>query len=147
MNIQEFRTFVSDGRMTAISQYAYQLFSPRLNDSLQLNAAIAAIRNLFHFLWPILTKQGFSNCVLDFGVIPPDETGSWRAILIEINPFEETTDGALFSWTRERDVIEGKEGDRLEYPVVRITEAKRTGALAMVPKGWKEVTAKVESSN
>ncbi|KAJ6571393.1 hypothetical protein B0H19DRAFT_1129894 [Mycena capillaripes] len=144
----EFRTFVSNGRITAISQYAYQLFSPRLNDSAQLNLAIAAIQHLFESLWPILSKQGFTRCVLDFGVIPPaeaDENGSWRSILIEINPFEETTDGALFSWTRERDVIEGKA--ELEYPVARITEAKRTGALAMVPKGWKEVIAKVERNN
>lgn len=145
-NMQEFRTFVSSGRMTAISQYAYQLYSLRLNDAAQLDLATTAIRDLYDSLWPILAKQGFANCVLDFGVIPPVEgRASWRAILIEINPFEETTDGGLFSWNRERDVIEGKT-DGLDYPVVRITEAKRTGALAMVPKGWKEVTLKVEGA-
>ncbi|KAJ7691027.1 hypothetical protein B0H17DRAFT_1063918 [Mycena rosella] len=140
----EFRTFVSGGRITGISQYAYQLCSPRLNDGAQLTLAIAAIRNVFDTLWPILVNQEFSACVLDFGVISPmDGEGKWGATLIEINPFEETTDGALFSWTRERDVIEGKmEG--VEYPVVRITERKRTGALAMVPRGWKEVMARVE---
>ncbi|KAF7350167.1 cell division cycle protein 123-like protein [Mycena venus] len=144
----EFRTFVSNGRMTAISQYAYQLYSLRLNDPVQLQFAVAAIRNLYHNLWPILSKEGFSNCVLDFGVISSahaENNGSWRATLIEINPFEETTDGALFSWTRERDLIEGKT-DGLDYPVVRITEARRTGALAMVPKGWKEVMAKVQAT-
>ncbi|KAJ7121467.1 hypothetical protein C8R44DRAFT_786307 [Mycena epipterygia] len=139
----EFRTFVSRGRMTAISQYAYQLFSPRLNDGVQLNLAISAIRTVYDALWPILAAQGFDACVLDFGVVPPAEGGQWRAILIEINPFEETTDGALFSWTRERDFIEGKvEG--VEYPVVRITERKRTGALAMIPRGWKDVIETVE---
>ncbi|KAJ6517462.1 hypothetical protein C8R47DRAFT_253922 [Mycena vitilis] len=143
----EFRTFVSNNRITAISQYAYQLFSPRLNDPAQLQLALSAIRALFDSLWPILAKEGFTDCVLDFGVIPPAEDGSgaWRAILIEINPFEETTDGALFSWNRERDLIEGRGDVDSEVPVVRITEAKRTGALAMVPKGWKEVITKVES--
>ncbi|KAJ7624303.1 hypothetical protein DFH06DRAFT_755171 [Mycena polygramma] len=145
----EFRTFVSNNRMTAISQYAYQLFSPRLNDPAQLQLALSAIRILFDSLWPILAKEGFTDCVLDFGVIPPaeDESGAWGAILIEINPFEETTDGALFGWNRERNLIEGKgmSGVNSEAPVVRITEARRTGALAMVPKGWKEVIAKVES--
>ncbi|KAF7343857.1 cell division cycle protein 123-like protein [Mycena sanguinolenta] len=142
----EFRTFVANGRMTALSQYAYQLYSSRLNNTAQLRLAITAIQNLYHDLWPILSNAKFSNCVLDFGVVPPTERdGSWRAILIEINPFEETTDGALFSWTRERAIIEGKAED-VDYPVVRITEAKRTGALAMIPKGWKEVMVKVEGT-
>ncbi|KAJ6530819.1 hypothetical protein DFH09DRAFT_934089 [Mycena vulgaris] len=139
----EFRTFVSNGRMTAISQYAYQLCSPRLKDTAQLALAVAAIRTVYDALWPLLVTAGFDACVLDFGVIPPvADGGAWGATLIEVNPFEETTDGALFSWTRERDVIEGKtEG---EYPVVRVTERKRTGALAMVPRGWKEAMARVE---
>ncbi|KAJ7245646.1 hypothetical protein B0H12DRAFT_1054171 [Mycena haematopus] len=142
----EFRTFVANGRMTAVSQYAYQLYSSRLNDASQLLLAVTAIRDLYNDLWPILSQQAFSSCVLDFGVVPPTETGgSWRATLIEINPFEETTDGALFSWTRERAMIEGK-AEGVDYPVVRITESKRTGALAVVPKGWKEVMVKVESN-
>lgn len=141
---QEFRTFVTNGRMTAISQYAYQLYSPRLNDSAQLHSASTAIRDAFESLWPIVSANGFTDCVLDFGVIPPAaDDGSWRCTLIEVNPFEETTDGALFSWTRERDVIEGR-ADGLEYPVVRILEARRHGALAMTPRVWKDVILKVE---
>ncbi|KAJ7036706.1 hypothetical protein C8F04DRAFT_999635 [Mycena alexandri] len=140
----EFRTFVSNGRMTAISQYAYQLYSPRLNDSTQLHSVNTAIRDTFESLWPILSANGFTDCVLDFGVIPPAaDNGSWRSTLIEVNPFEETTDGALFSWTRERDVIEGR-AEGLEYPVVRILEARRRGALAMTPRIWKDVISKVE---
>ncbi|KAJ7770010.1 hypothetical protein B0H16DRAFT_237637 [Mycena metata] len=140
----EFRTFVANGRMTAISQYAYQLYSARLNDSAQLHSASTAIRDAFDSLWPILSANGFTDCVLDFGVIPPAANdGSWRCTLIEVNPFEETTDGALFSWTRERDVIEGRT-DGLGYPVVRILEARRLGALAMTPRIWKDVILKVE---
>ncbi|KAJ6503878.1 hypothetical protein C8R45DRAFT_973989 [Mycena sanguinolenta] len=142
----EFRTFVAQGRLTAVSQYAYQLYSSRLNDAAQLRLALTTIEELYRDLWPILSKEAFNNCVLDFGVIPPSEDGGfWRAILIEINPFEETTDGALFSWTRERAILEGKAGE-VEYPVVRITEGRRTGALAMIPKGWKEVMVKVEGT-
>ncbi|KAJ7050305.1 hypothetical protein C8F01DRAFT_1179417 [Mycena amicta] len=150
----EFRTFVASGRLTAISQYAYQLCSPRLTDPVQLAKAVGAIKTTFSKLWPVLKENGFESCVLDFGVIPPasdhdskSEEGEWRATLIEINPFEETTDGALFSWTRERSVIEGKategEGD-IEYPVVRVTETRRVAALSMIPRKWKDVIEKVE---
>ncbi|KAK7046446.1 cell division cycle protein 123-like protein [Favolaschia claudopus] len=144
----EFRTFVFEGKMTAISQYAYQLYSPRLNDPAQRESAVSAMKDLFAKLWLILSETFSGKCVLDFGVIPPNPSSKpdtpWRAILIEVNPFEETTDGALFSWTKERGILEGKKED-LEYPAVRVTETKRGGALAMVPKGWKEVVEKVES--
>ncbi|KAJ6530796.1 hypothetical protein DFH09DRAFT_1409738 [Mycena vulgaris] len=63
----------------------------------------------------------------------------WGARLIEMNPFE----GALFSWTREGDAIEGK-AQGVEYLAVRVTERKTTGALAMMPRGWKEVMARAE---
>ncbi|KAK6992679.1 cell division cycle protein 123-like protein [Favolaschia claudopus] len=122
--------------------------SPRLNDPAQRESAVSAMKDLFAKLWPILSEIFSGKCVLDFGVIPPSSTSKldtpWRAILIEVNPFEETTDGALFSWTKERDILEGKK-EGLEYSVVRVTETKRGGALAMVPKGWKEVVEKVES--
>jgi hypothetical protein len=131
--------------MTAISQYAYQLCSPRLTDPAQLALAISAMHDLHDkSLRPLLAAQGFTDCVLDFGVLPAAGDGApWKATLIELNPFEETTDGALFSWDRERGVIEGT-AEGVEYPVVRVTERKRTGALAMVPRRWKEIMARVE---
>ncbi|KAJ7489630.1 hypothetical protein B0H11DRAFT_2191767 [Mycena galericulata] len=143
----EFRTFISHGRMTAISQYAYQLCSPLLTHPASLARAVSAIRTLYDCaLRPVLESEGFADCVLDFGVQPAgldEDARPWTAHLIEINPLEETTDGALFSWERERGIIEGT-AVGTEYPVVRVTERKRTGALAMVPHRWKEVMAKVE---
>ncbi|KAF8189459.1 hypothetical protein K438DRAFT_946273 [Mycena galopus ATCC 62051] len=128
----EFRTFVANGRITAISQYAYQLYSPRLNIAAHLELATDAIRGLFTDLWPILSKQGFTKCVLDFGVIPA--RGWWILARYphRVNPFEETTDGALFSWTRERDVIEGK-AEGVDYPEVRITETSERELLLWYP--------------
>ncbi|KAJ7121466.1 hypothetical protein C8R44DRAFT_876871 [Mycena epipterygia] len=100
---------------------------PRLIDSAQLNFTISAIHTVYDALWPILAAHGFNACVQDF-----DAT----------NPFEETTDGVLFSWTQERDVIKGTaehdfiEGktEGVDYLVVQITECKRTGALAMISR-------------
>lgn len=112
--------------MTAISQYAYQLFSERLNDQDTRKAIVDAILKTYEsILKPKIAAQGFSDCVLDFGVIPPTQgSNEWRVILIEINPFEETTDGALFSWQKERSLLEGKD-EVIQYPVVRVTEKVR----------------------
>lgn len=130
--------------ITAISQYAYQLYSERLVDGDFRRTAINAILGLYSSALRETLAQDFSNCVLDFGVVPgEDASTNWRVMLIEINPFEETTDGALFSWQKERDVLEGKlQG--VEKPVVRVTEKARTGALVMIPRGWKDVLQKVE---
>ena len=48
--------------------------------------------------------------------------------VIEINPYLETTDGALFSWQHEKHILEGKEGFQF-----RITEKPKPGAKAMLP--------------
>ncbi|KAF7308075.1 cell division cycle protein 123-like protein [Mycena kentingensis (nom. inval.)] len=144
----EFRTFVAGGRITAISQYAYQLCSPRLVVQEEKEKAVRAIQHAFAQLWPVLSGKGWERCVLDFGVIPQDGDAEWRATLIELNPFEETTDSALFSWTRERAIIEGRCTDTscsVEYPVVRVTETKRVAALSMIPRGWKDVMQRVEA--
>lgn len=47
--------------------------------------------------------------------------------VIELNPFMNTTDGALFSWEHERHLLEGKEGFQM-----RITKRPKPGAKAML---------------
>jgi hypothetical protein len=67
-----------------------------------------------------------------------------RPKVIEINPFLPTTDGALFSWETERDIRGTRRGDGVVYPVLRVNEKVRSGALVMVPKGWKDVMEVVD---
>jgi hypothetical protein len=50
--------------------------------------------------------------------------------VIELNPFMETTDGALFSWQHERHLLEGQSNDK---PLFRITEKIRPGSWTMLP--------------
>jgi len=49
--------------------------------------------------------------------------------VIELNPFMETTDGALFSWQHERHLLEGNSNK----PLFRITEKARPGSWTMLP--------------
>ncbi len=52
-----------------------------------------------------------------------------KVLVIELNPFLETTDGALFSWQHEKDILLGKHGF-----IFRLTERCRPGAKAMLPQ-------------
>lgn len=130
------------GRLTAISQYAYRLFSP------SLVSARDAVRNTIiayfdHQLRNALTNGGFDTCIVDVALLIESQN-RWRPRTIEINPFLPTTDAAMFSWERERDLLEGKmmlEGDSV-YPIMRVCERVQRG-LSALPKSWKEVVMHV----
>lgn len=49
--------------------------------------------------------------------------------VIELNPFMVTTDGALFSWEHERDLLEGADKET----IFRITERPKIGSTSMLP--------------
>ena len=53
-----------------------------------------------------------------------------KVLIIELNPFLNTTDGALFSWEHEKSILEG---DSNKNFVFRITERPKTGSKAMLP--------------
>jgi hypothetical protein len=53
--------------------------------------------------------------------------------VIELNPFMETTDGALFSWQHERDLLEGQSNENKDTPIFRLTEKVRPGSWTMLP--------------
>jgi hypothetical protein len=57
--------------------------------------------------------------------------------VIEINPFLQTTDGALFSWVHERSILEGKQ----EF-VFRYTTRPQSGAKTMLPLSIRQIMEK-----
>ncbi|KZV96958.1 hypothetical protein EXIGLDRAFT_764867 [Exidia glandulosa HHB12029] len=143
----EFRCFVHAGRLTAISQYAYQLYSPSLVESIEAarNTIVAYFDSQ---LREILVQGGFETCIVDVALLPQSDTaehGQWWPRVIELNPFLPSTDAALFSWERERSLLEGSEAlsGRQSYPVIRVCERARTGGLAVIPKAWKDVVSRV----
>ena len=60
-----------------------------------------------------------------------------KVLVIELNPFLETTDGALFSWQHEKNILTGQEGF-----VFRLTERCRPGAKAMLPQSIRSLISK-----
>jgi len=97
----EFRGFVKNGRLNALSQYNYVLLSPRLHklkDELAANIIKYWESNCKDKLEEIYPKGGY---VIDFAVLRDR-----KVLVIEVNPFAETTDGGLFSWKKERKILE-----------------------------------------
>jgi len=132
--------FVFQNKLTAISQYAYQLYSPRLLD---LRAHLLHLLRDFYDnqLRPKLSTSTFRTCVIDIAVLSVD--GEFQSKVIEINPFLPTTDGGLFSWESEQDLLEGARAE-VDYPVLRLNEKARVGAIVMVPQGWRHIVERVD---
>jgi len=102
----EFRVFVHEQKITAISQYFTQLYFPSLIDRKdELEQEIIQFWQTIHALLPPTLK----TYVIDFAwVVAPDVPK--QMIVLELNPFNISTGAALFSWESEHDsdVIEGK---------------------------------------
>ncbi|XP_063421799.1 translation initiation factor eIF2 assembly protein-like [Mytilus trossulus] len=132
----EFRGFVFDGELNALSQYNYLLFSKRLNDNQEEIAG--KIKEFFNLVVRPKLKAGeyfLEKYVIDFAVTRSDKEGSLDKVwVIEINPFLNTTDGALFSWEKERDILEGKQGFQF-----RIVQQTKPGSLTMMPQSIREL--------
>jgi hypothetical protein len=137
----EFRGFVHNNTLNALSQYNHLCFWPHL---VQNREPIAAqICTFFeNQMAPRLEKIG--SYIIDFALVPKrgvaDEgkennpsvyQPDMDVLVIELNPFLETTDGCLFSWQREREVL-----DRGPFEF-RVCPAERKGARALVSHDWR----------
>jgi len=73
----EFRTFVCNDRLTAISQYNHYCFFPEL--SAMQTALHSAITTKFRKdVQPVLSKAGYKNYIIDFGVVQVQEGAEGR---------------------------------------------------------------------
>ena len=128
----EFRGFVYQRQLTCLSQYNYLIYSQRLNENKEKISQ--KIRKFFSEIIREKFKEfQCENYVIDFALTrnsPTFDVDSMRVWVIELNPFMGTTDGALFSWQHERDLLEGKSSSELTF---RLTERVRTGSWAMLP--------------
>jgi hypothetical protein len=129
----EFRGFVVDGALTALSQYNHLAFFPRLQGlrSELLNAITAFFEG--NVRDPLASE--YPQYVVDFAVVLDSHGAITKVWVIEINPFLETTDGCLFDWKRDREVLEGAHHQPVEF---RLTAGPRAGAIAMLHPAWRD---------
>ena len=64
-----------------------------------------------------------------------DYQAQFKGFVLELNPLLPSTDGALFSWHTESDIILGTAS--VQYPVLRLTERASAGSKALISSDWK----------
>ena len=133
----EFRCFVHDGKMTAISQYDPY---PVLPHQLRNNENKKKLEKMMKEFWKKLHPSvGVASYVCDLGWLPPvvsdstddDEVG--EIVLVEIAPFLPCTGPALFKWTQDKDVLFGR--SPFEF---RTSESVRPQLEELVEMTWEE---------
>jgi len=96
----EFRGFVFNKQLTALSQYFDTCYFETLK---QNNAAIEKTLKQF-FEDKIRPRIQFkNNFIIDFCI-----TTNKEVLLIELNPFLTTTDSVLFSWKNDKKILTGE---------------------------------------
>lgn len=116
---QEFRCFVTNGRLNAISQYISTIYS-RLLISLapQIRLHLSDYFNN-QIKSPLSTL--YDRYAVDIVLLNPTEgEEEWKFWVIEVNPFFELTGEGLFESEEGRRILRGE--SEVEYPVMRVQE-------------------------
>ncbi|CAF1316461.1 unnamed protein product [Rotaria sordida] len=110
----EFRCFVYQSKLTAISQYDYYCKYYHLqNNGIVQQIKITIIKYWQEKIQPLLNPlpEKYSNYVIDIGLIENKLTNEYDCIVIEMNPFETSTGASLFNWTTDSDQLRGQENE------------------------------------
>ncbi|XP_013387915.1 cell division cycle protein 123 homolog [Lingula anatina] len=136
----EFRGFVFNNRLTALSQYNYLIYSKRLVK--QKEHVLNLITEFYNqeVLPRLKTAKFEKDFIIDFALTDEGK----RIWVIEINPFMETTDGALFDWNKERSILEGGEAEDMTF---RLTTRPKPGAKVMLPVGARQLLQETSSTS
>jgi len=128
----EFRGFVFDNKLNALSQYNHLAFFQHVVD--EASDIVASINEFFYNIVLTRLKDKFQKYIVDFALVPStNPTEKYKIWVIELNPFLPTTDGALFSWERERNVLEN---GPFEF---RYNKKASNGARVMMNHAWREL--------
>lgn len=127
----EFRGFYHAGKLNALTQYNHCCYY----EVVHKNAERIEKMILSYFedkVKPKLVNSKINACIVDFALtdFESEDGGIW---VIELNPFLYTTDGALFSWTHEREILENG-----PFEFRYLTKPVR-GALVSIADEWKKV--------
>ncbi|CAF1454101.1 unnamed protein product [Didymodactylos carnosus] len=107
----EFRCFVYQSKLTAISQYNhYCKFYQLQNDLTIQQIKITIIEYWEQNVKPLLDpfKEEYCNYIIDLGLIENKLSNELECIVIELNPFAQSTGASLFDWKTDVNQLTGQ---------------------------------------
>lgn len=114
----EFRCFVCNGKLTAISQYFPHCLFPR-----SFRESTEQIKEMISDFYENVVRDEcklndklHDSYILDLNVDLQRET----VMIIELNPFAKTTGTGFFDWNEDSDLLHGRIEDDDVYPEIRI---------------------------
>jgi len=96
----EVRGFVHNNQLTGLSQYPHPLYLP------EVYSRRHHLKQVIVSFWETHVKsklEKFQSYVIDFAVFGEDYQ---KVLVIELNPFHETTNGTLYRWGYDRKELE-----------------------------------------
>jgi len=131
----EFRGFVVNGKLNALSQYNHVIYFPRL---IHMKKTIeTSVLNFFYqTVAPNLSR--FDRYVVDFALVKTNEDVYDQVYVIELNPFLSSTDAALFSWQTELVLLEN---GPFEF---RLRESKLPNLKSLISIDWRDILSRSE---
>ena len=109
----EFRVFVKDGGITAISQYFHFVVLPELQAAGAEDRVRSAIQNLWtEYVDPVADQLPCQSYTADVMI-----DGNGKAWITELNPFGPVAGPCCFSWVEDADLLNGV-GDADSPPIV-----------------------------
>ena len=131
----EFRGFYHNGQLNALSQYNHACYYDVVHQNAQ-KIQDMIFKYFAEKVKPKLAGSKISACIVDFAITDLEKEEIW---VIELNPFVYTTDGALFSWMHERQLLEN---GPFEF---RHVEKQRSGALVSIADEWRNLVEHEEA--
>jgi len=138
----EYRCFVHQSKLTAITQYFPHCYFPKKikEKKEQIRKMIVDYyNNVFLVECSLVNKELTDSYILDLNV----EVESGKIIIIELNPFSITTGSGFFDWTKDKDILYGDAN--CDYPEIRV-RMKLEKHLSAVLSQWDPLLNEFERS-
>ena len=138
----EFRVFVSDGKVTAISQYFHFVVLPEL----QAPGAEDRVRSAIQTLWaesvdPVADQLPCRSYTADVMI-----DGNGKAWITELNPFGPVAGPCCFSWVDDADLLNGADPCVVRFANVPVKDARIRFMSGAWDKWFQRSTSEIPST-